>query len=99
MLELGQPNHTFDLDTFPTASSPCVRRDGETLVTLDAIERSLVANDGVITDERGEIVSLAGVMGGATTEISEATSNVLLEMAWWDPPSISRTVKQLPARG
>ncbi|MCH1435594.1 MAG: phenylalanine--tRNA ligase subunit beta, partial [Acidimicrobiales bacterium] len=96
MLELGQPNHTFDLDTVPNGKLTVRRaRDGETLVTLDAIERSLVANDGVITDERGEIVSLAGVMGGATTEISEATSNVLLEMAWWDPPSISRTVKRL----
>ena len=90
MLELGQPNHTFDLDTVPNGKLTVRRaRDGETLVTLDAIERSLVANDGVITDERGEIVSLAGVMGGATTEISDSTTEVLLEMAWWDPPSIS----------
>ena len=64
-------------------------------MTLDDIERTLVSNDGVITNEAGEIVSLAGVMGGATTEISDSTSNVLLEMAWWDPPSISRTVKRL----
>ena len=96
MLELGQPNHTFDLDTIPNGALIVRRaRNGETLVTLDDVERSLVPNDGVITDGAGEIVSLAGVMGGAATEISESTSNVLLEMAWWDPPSISRTVKRL----
>ena len=96
MLELGQPNHTFDLATIP-AGRLNVRRacDGETLVTLDDIERSLVTNDGVITDESDTIISLAGVMGGATTEISDSTTEVLLEMAWWDPPSISRTVKRL----
>ncbi len=96
MLELGQPNHTFDLDTVPNGTLNVRRaREGETLVTLDDVERTLVPNDGVITNERDEIVSLAGVMGGATTEISDSTTNVLLEMAWWDPPSISRTVKRL----
>ena len=96
MLELGQPNHTFDLATIPDGRLNIRRaRDGETLVTLDDIERSLVPNDGVITDESDTIISLAGVMGGATTEISDSTTEVLLEMAWWDPPSISRTVKRL----
>lgn len=96
MLELGQPNHTFDLGTIPNGTLVVRRaRDGETLVTLDDVERSLVSNDGVICDQSGAIVSLAGVMGGATTEISESTTDVLLEMAWWDPPSISRTVKRL----
>ena len=96
MLELGQPNHTFDLDTIPNGHLR-VRRavPGETLTTLDGLERELIANDGVITNESDEIVSLAGVMGGVTTEISEQTTDVLLEMAWWDPPTISRTVKRL----
>ncbi len=96
MLELGQPNHTFDLDTV-AGGKLTVRRakDGETLVTLDGVERSLVPGDGVIADASDDVVSLAGVMGGATTEISDSTTNVLLEMAWWDPPSISRTVKRL----
>ncbi len=96
MLELGQPNHTFDLATTPNGHLR-VRRavPGETLTTLDGLERELIANDGVITNESDEIVSLAGVMGGATTEISEQTTDVLLEMAWWDPPTISRTVKRL----
>ena len=96
MLELGQPNHTFDLGTIANGTLVVRRaRDGETLVTLDGVERSLASDDGVICDQSGEIVSLAGVMGGATTEISDSTTDVLLEMAWWDPPSISRTVKRL----
>jgi len=96
MLELGQPNHTFDLDAIAKGHLVVRRaRAGETLVTLDEVERTLTENDGVITNEADEIISLAGVMGGATTEISATTTNVLLEMAWWDPPSISRTVKRL----
>lgn len=96
MLELGQPNHTFDLATIPNGHLR-VRRavEGETLVTLDDIERPLHPNDGVITNGADEIISLAGVMGGANTEISPTSTDVLLEMAWWDPPSISRTVKRL----
>lgn len=96
MLELGQPNHVFDLDTLADGVLN-VRRatDGETLVTLDEAERALVPGDGVISDKSDEAVSLAGVMGGLATEVTESTTNVLLEIAWWDPPSISRTVKRL----
>lgn len=96
MLELGQPNHTFDLATVPNGRLRVRRaQEGETLVTLDGVERTLTSIDGVIVDETDTVVSLAGVMGGASTEISETTTDVLLEMAWWDPPSISRTVKRL----
>ena len=96
MLELGQPNHVFDLDTLPEGKIN-VRRatDGETIVTLDETERTLISRDGVITDNADAPISLAGVMGGLSTEVTDSTSNVLLEMAWWDPPSISRTVKRL----
>ena len=96
MLELGQPNHVFDLDTLPDGVLN-VRRahEGETLVTLDEAERALVPGDGVIADGTDQAVSLAGVMGGLSTEVTAGTTNVLLEMAWWDPPSISRTVKRL----
>lgn len=96
MLELGQPNHTFDLACVPDGRLR-VRRatEGETLVTLDGVERTLTSIDGVIADASDTVISLAGVMGGASTEISGSTTDVLLEMAWWDPPSISRTVKRL----
>ncbi len=96
MLELGQPNHTFDLAKI---AGPALRvrraRAGETLVTLDGMQRCLEPGDGVIADGDDTAISLAGVMGGADSEISATTSDVLLEMAWWDPPSISRTVKRL----
>ncbi len=96
MLELGQPNHTYDLALLPDGHLRVRRaRDGETITTLDDIERTLVANDGVIANRADEAIGIAGVMGGASTEISESTREVLLEMAWWDPPSISRTVKRL----
>lgn len=99
MLELGQPNHTFDLDKVPNGELIVRRaRAGEKIVTLDAAERELVEGDGIITDNDGTPISIAGVMGGASTEISEATTNVLLEMAWWDPPSIARTARRLGLR-
>ncbi|MFQ5555985.1 MAG: phenylalanine--tRNA ligase subunit beta [Acidimicrobiales bacterium] len=96
MLELGQPNHTYDLALVRDGRLR-VRRahDGETITTLDGTERSLVTGDGVIADGDDRAIGIAGVMGGESTEISDATTDVLLEMAWWDPPSISRTVKRL----
>jgi phenylalanyl-tRNA synthetase beta chain len=93
MLETGQPLHGYDqaLLTGPLG----VRRaePGEKLTTLDGAVRSLDADDLVITDDRGPI-GLAGVMGGAATELSETTSEVLLEAAHFDPASISRAVRR-----
>ena len=96
MLELGQPSHTFDLATINGATLGVRRaREGETLLTLDGVARQLHTSDAVICNGADEVISLAGVMGGASTEISAATTDVLLEVAWWDPPTISRTVKRL----
>ena len=97
MLELGQPNHTYDLNLVPDGHLR-VRRakaGGESLVTLDGVERDLTEIDGVIANGADEAIGIAGVMGGQSTEIGDSTTDVLLEMAWWDPPSISRTVKRL----
>ncbi|MFA9429103.1 phenylalanine--tRNA ligase subunit beta [Egicoccus sp. AB-alg2] len=95
MLELGQPLHAFDLDRV-AGPRLTVRdaRDGETLVTLDDQERSLVAGDVVIDDADGP-VSLAGVMGGASTEVTADTRRVLLEAAVWEPRRIRRTSRRL----
>ncbi|SNR84923.1 phenylalanyl-tRNA synthetase beta subunit [Haloechinothrix alba] len=93
MLELGQPLHAFD--TASVSGGLVVRRakHGETLTTLDEVERELDPDDMVIADDTG-VVSLAGTMGGASTEISDSSTDVLLEGAHWDPASISRTARR-----
>ena len=96
MLELGQPSHTFDLGRVSGARIRVRRaRDGETIITLDGQHRTLSDGDGVIADGDDGVIGIAGVMGGASTEIDADTTDVLVEMAWWDPPSISRTAKRL----
>ena len=100
MLELGQPNHTYDLAKVPNGALR-VRwaRDGETITTLDGIERTLTGGrDGVITDSTDTAIGIAGVMGGASTEISETTTAVLLECAWWQPMAIARSSKFMGLR-
>ncbi len=99
MLELGQPNHPYDLATV-AASTLRVRRaePGEALVTLDDVERTFTADDLLICDGDDRPVGIAGIMGGAACEISDATTDVLLELAWFDPTSISRTSRRLGLR-
>lgn len=90
MWELGQPLHFYDADK---VQGPIVVRRaeaGETLTTLDGKERKLDPEDLLITDDRGPI-GLAGVMGGAETEVSEDTTRVLIEAAHFDPVSMGRT--------
>lgn len=93
MLELGQPLHAFDLDTLQ--GTVVVRRAARTerLVTLDGQDRSLDPGDLVIADDRGPI-ALAGVMGGAETEISPATRRILIEAAHFDPTTVTRTARR-----
>ena len=99
MLELGTPNHTYDMALVPgghlgTRRSP----GGETVVTLDDQERTMHAGDGVIIDRDDLPIGIAGVMGGASTEIGETTTSVLVELAWWDSLSITRTSQRLGLR-
>jgi phenylalanyl-tRNA synthetase beta chain len=86
----GQPVHAFDLDTLE-GRAIVVRptRAGETLVTLDGAERRLAAGTTVICDA-ARPVALAGVMGGRDTEVTDRTTNVLLEVAWFDPRFVRR---------
>ncbi|MFJ6002017.1 phenylalanine--tRNA ligase subunit beta [Arthrobacter sp. NPDC092385] len=90
MLELGQPLHFYDLDKL--SGDIVVRRasPGETLRTLDDKERTLDAEDLLITDASGPI-GIAGVMGGAATEVTDGTRNVLIESAHFDDVSIGRS--------
>ena len=93
MLETGQPLHAFDRARLRGAIG--VRRavPGETLTTLDGSVRVLDPDDLVVTDDSGPI-ALAGVMGGASTEIGAGTTEVVLEAAHWDPASILRAVRR-----
>jgi phenylalanyl-tRNA synthetase beta chain len=93
MLETGQPMHAFDTPSLK--GGIIVRRavEGETLTTLDDVERALDPDDIVVADESGP-VSLAGVMGGASTEVRSDSTDILLEAAIWDPPSVARAVRR-----
>ena len=98
LAELGQPMHAFDASSIK-GSKIVVRKAlaGEKLTTLDGIERKLEPNMLVIADEK-DPVALAGVMGGANSEVSEKTSTVLLESAYFDPISINRTSRSAKLR-
>lgn len=93
MLELGQPLHAWDAAKL--AGGVVVRRAqaGEKLTTLDGVARVLDPDDVVICDDSGP-VSMAGVMGGASTEIGAGSHDVLLEAANWDPTSIARMIRR-----
>ncbi|MEX2328128.1 MAG: phenylalanine--tRNA ligase subunit beta, partial [Nitriliruptoraceae bacterium] len=95
MLETGQPLHAFDLETLRGRELQVREaRAGESITTLDDVERSLDTGDVVIED--GErLASLAGVMGGRDTEVTAATREVLVEAAVWDPATIRATSRRL----
>ena len=92
--EMGKPTHVFDLDLLE-GGMIIVRfaRPGETLRTLDGVERKLTAEDLVVCDAK-KPVGLAGVMGGFDTMITEKTRNILIESAWWDPTTIRKASKR-----
>ncbi|MFH8341492.1 phenylalanine--tRNA ligase subunit beta [Streptomyces sp. AM6-12] len=100
MMELGQPLHAYDRASVQGTIGVRRAREGEKLVTLDGVERALHAEDLVITDDRGPI-GLAGVMGGANTEIADhgedpehATTDVVIEAAHFHAVSIARTARR-----
>ena len=108
MLELGQPTHPYDLARLPGRGLSVRRaRPGETVVTLDGVERTLgvrgrslgdTGDDCLICDAEGTPVGIGGIMGGASSEITETTTQVLLEAAYFEPMAIARTSKRLGVR-
>ena len=104
MLELGQPTHPYDADRVAKVTLGVRRaRPGETLTTLDDVERPLAqpgrglgdsGDDCVIVDGDDRVIGLAGIMGGASSEISVDTATVLLEAAFFDPMTIARSSKR-----
>ncbi len=100
MLEYGEPLHAFDYDVLKKRAGEkkikIITRaaaPGEKLTTLDGVERELTADNVLVCDEKGSL-SLAGVMGGVESEVTEKTKNVLLEGAAWNFINIRRTAKQ-----
>ncbi|GAC1599020.1 MAG: phenylalanine--tRNA ligase subunit beta [Acidimicrobiales bacterium] len=102
MLELGQPTHAYDLDRLPGAELRArAARPGERLTTLDGVER--VLGDGrhpdcVITDGADVVIGIAGIMGGASSEVHAGTTSVVLEAAHFVPMAIARTSKRIGLR-
>ena len=103
LMLFGQPLHAFDKDQL--GNKIVVRRahNGEETITLDGIKRTLTRNDIVITDNKSEgddtrIVCLAGVMGGSNTEVTNNTTNLVLESAVFRPLSVRRTSSKLGLR-
>ncbi|OLD38639.1 MAG: hypothetical protein AUI57_06240 [Candidatus Rokubacteria bacterium 13_1_40CM_2_68_8] len=96
--ELGQPLHAYDYETVADGTIVVRRaRAGERFTTLDGQERALDASMLLIADPR-RAIGLAGVMGGANTEVTDRTTRVLLESAWFAPASIRRTSRALGLR-
>ena len=108
MLELGQPTHPYDLARLPGRGLSVRRaRPGETVETLDGVERTVgvrgrslgdTGEDCLICDAEGTPVGIGGIMGGASSEIADGTTEVLLEAAYFAPMAIARTSKRLGLR-
>jgi phenylalanyl-tRNA synthetase beta chain len=95
LMEMGHPTHAFDLDKLEGGKIIVRRaRSGETLKTLDGVDRKLEPEDLVIADG-SKPVALAGIMGGFDTAISASTKNVLIESAWFDPATVRKTARRL----
>jgi len=94
MLALGQPLHAFDVTTL---RGPIVVRrahPGETLTTLDDVQRTLFPQDLLITDGGTSVLAIAGVMGGAASEVGPSTTDVLVEAAHFDSTSVARSSRR-----
>jgi phenylalanyl-tRNA synthetase beta chain len=99
MLELGHPNHAYDLGAL-AGRGLRVRKaaPGEALVTLDGVERRVGPDDLLVCDGDDAPVGIAGIMGGASSEVTGATTEILLEVAAFDPMTIAWTSKRLGLR-
>ena len=94
MLELGHPMHAHDSSRIRGDFVVRFARPGETVVTLDGVDRRLDPGDVLIADDVA-VAAIGGVMGAGTTEIDATTTDVLLEAAVWDPAAVSRTIRRL----
>ncbi len=99
LLERNQPLHAFDLERLGGRGIVVrLAHAGEQMTTLDGVERELTGDDLLICDAERVPQAIAGVMGGSTAEVSEATTEILLESAYFDPMGIAKTSKRLKLR-
>ncbi len=94
MLELGHPMHAYDRSRIAGGFVVRFAEPGETVVTLDDIERKLDPRDVLIVDDEAT-AGIGGIMGSGTTEMRDESTDVLLEAAVWDPAAVSRTLRRL----
>ena len=97
-LELNQPNQAYDLEKVSDGFIVRNANDGEVVETLDDVSRTLSAQDLLICNAKNEPVGIAGIMGGAGSQISETTTTLALEIAWFEPLGIAASVSRLGLR-
>ena len=97
-LEMNQPNHAYDLEKVADGFIVRCANEGDVVVTLDDASRTLSAQDLLICDAKNEPVGIAGIMGGAGSQISETTTTIALEIAWFEPLGIAASVSRLGLR-
>jgi phenylalanyl-tRNA synthetase beta chain len=99
MLELNQPNHAYDLTTLGGGGFRIrTAREGERMTTLDGVVRTFVDSDLLICDADDVPIGVGGIMGGLDTEITDDTTTVVLEIAWFTPMTILQTSPRLQLR-
>ncbi len=94
MLALGQPLHAFDVSGLSGSIVVRRARPGEQLTTLDDVRRTLFPEDLLITDGGQAPLAIAGVMGGAASEVTDATTDILVESAHFDPTTVARSSRR-----
>ncbi len=97
-LELNQPNHAYDFDSVKDGFIVRLARDGEQFTTLDAVERTLSAGDLLICNAQDKPVGIAGIMGGLDSEVTDATTSIAVEIAYFEPDAVRATSNRLALR-
>ena len=97
-LEMNQPNHAYDLEKVSDGFIVRNANEGEVAATLDDVSRTMSEQDLLICDAKSEAVGIAGIMGGAGSQISEKTTTIALEIAWFEPLGIAASVSRLGLR-
>ena len=97
-LEMNQPNHAYDLEKVSDGFIVRNANEGEVVAPLDDVSRTMSAQDLLICDAKNEAVGIAGIMGGSGSQISETTTTLALEIAWFEPLGIAASVSRLGLR-